>query len=113
MASRSTAPSAPVTFDLPLDLLTKIETCRKNLQLGNASEVIRAALENFDFAACEPEVTPHRQISVRLSAEQRAMLKRYARLKDVSVGELLRLAVDALPVARAAKPRKAARVARR
>ena len=41
---------------------------------------------------------PHRQISVRITSDQRSMLKRQARLKDASVGELLRLAIDALPV---------------
>jgi hypothetical protein len=109
MATRSPKSSAPVTFDLPLDLLTKIEACRKTLRLKTTSEVIRASLNDFDFAACKPDATPHRQISVRLSAEQRATLKRYARLNDVSVGELLRLAVDALPETRAGKARKSAR----
>lgn len=112
MATRNAPPPAPVTFDLPLDLLAKIEACRQHLGLGSASEVIRTALERFDFAACRPVVTPHRQISVRLSADQRATLKRFARLKEVSVGELLRIAVDDLPAPRP-KVRKPARKAAR
>jgi hypothetical protein len=49
-----------------------------------------------------------RQISVRLSTEQRATLKRQARLKEVSVGELLRLAIDGLQTksAKTAKAKK-------
>lgn len=109
MASRTTKTSAPVTFDLPIDLLNKIETCRKNLKLATASEVIRRALDRFDFPGCKPAVTPHRQISVRLSGEQRTTLKRFARVKDVSVGELLRLAIDALPVEKPAARKAAAR----
>lgn len=98
MASRQNKKPTPVTFDLSLDLLAKIEVCRKGMGVETASEVIRAALERFDFASCQPEVTPHRQISVRLTAEQRANLKRFARVKAVSVGELLRMAVDDMPL---------------
>jgi hypothetical protein len=38
-----------------------------------------------------------------VTLEQRATLKRYSRQKDASVGELLRLAVESLPV-KPAKP---------
>jgi hypothetical protein len=54
-------------------------------------------MASFDFEACEPARDPHRQISVRIAADQRASLKRYARQKDASVGELLRLALESLP----------------
>lgn len=97
MATRQIKKPTPVTFDLSLDLLAKIEVCRKDQEVETASEVIRRALDQFDFAGCQPEVIPHRQISVRLSAEQRANLKRFARVKGVSVGELLRMAVEAMP----------------
>lgn len=111
MPPRANSSPAPVTFDLSLDLLAKIESCRKRLQVGTVSEVVRAALDRFDFAGCQPDVTPHRQISVRLTGEQRKTLKRFARLKGVSVGELLRLAVEDLPVTKKARP--AARSGRR
>lgn len=100
MAPRTKKPAAPVTFDLPLDLLAKIEACRRALGLDTASAVIRAALDRFDFPACHPPVTPHRQISVRLTADQRSALKRYAKIKDVSVGVLLRMAIEDLPTAK-------------
>ena len=35
--------------------------------------------------------------SVRITPDQRSRLKRYARQKDASVGELLRLALEAMP----------------
>ena len=106
MASRSKNNSAPLTFDLPLELIAKIKISRKHRGLTTASDVVRLAIEQFDFEGCRPLHAPHRQISVRVPAPQRAMLKRYARSKDTSVGELLRLAVEALPA-------KAPRAARR
>ena len=97
MAKSSRKPSAPLTFDLPESLIARIETCRKGHGFGTASEVVRTAIAGYDFETCEPSRDPHRQISVRITADQRSMLKRYARKKDASVGELLRLALEALP----------------
>ena len=65
--------------------------------MKTASEVVRLALEDCDFESYRPSHDPHRQISVRISARQRATLKRYARTKQASVGELLRLALELLP----------------
>jgi|SRR5580692_4897328 hypothetical protein len=96
MATRSHA-SAPLTFDLPLSLIGKIQACRRGHGLKTASEVIRLALERYDFEDYKPTRDPHRQISVRIGARQRAALRRYARSKDASVGELIRLAVEDLP----------------
>jgi hypothetical protein len=95
MASRSA--SAPLTFDLPVSLISKIEAHRKKNGLKTASEVVRLAIDKFDFEACKPERDPHRQVSVRLGATQRAMLKRFAKKKGASVGELLRFALEGLP----------------
>jgi hypothetical protein len=89
--------SAPLTFDLPLSLIAKIEACRRGRALKTASEVVRLALDDCDFESYRPSHDPHRQISVRISARQRATLKRYARSKSASVGELLRLALEHLP----------------
>lgn len=105
MATRSKKSSAPLTFDLPVDLISKIKTLRAGHGLQTASEVVRLAMDQFDFERCEPVTVPHRQISVRITTDQRAMLKRYAKKKDTSVGELLRLAIENLP-ARAAKKKK-------
>lgn len=98
MATRSKKSSAPLTFDLPLSLIAKIKSLRTGHGLATASEVVRLAMERFNFDKCQPESVPHRQISVRITADQRSMLKRYAKKKDTSVGELLRLALEELPV---------------
>jgi len=103
MATRISSVSAPLTFDLPLSLISKIETCRKGRGLKTASEVIRLALDQYDFEAYHPNHDPHRQISVRISARQRSSLKRHARTKHASVGELLRLALEKLPAKPAPK----------
>jgi Arc/MetJ-type ribon-helix-helix transcriptional regulator len=97
MAKSSRKPSAPLTFDLPESLITRIETCRRGHGFKTASEVVRTAISNYDFEDCEPSRDPHRQISVRITTDQRATLKRYARQKNASVGELLRLALESMP----------------
>lgn len=103
MAKSSRKPSAPLTFDLPVSLIAQIETCRRGHGFKTASEVVRMAISGFDFEGCEPARDPHRQISVRITAEQRSALKRFSRQKDASVGELLRLALEAMPTKPAAK----------
>lgn len=97
MAKSSRKPSAPLTFDLPESLIARIETCRKGHGFASASEVVRTAIAGYDFEASEPSRDPHRQISVRITADQRATLRRYAKKKNASVGELLRLALEAMP----------------
>ena len=105
MSRPSRKGSAPLTFDLPVSLIAKIGACRKGHGFKTASEVVRLAIATFDFESCKPTRDPHTQISVRVTGEQRAMLKRYARKKDASVGELLRLALESLPL-KAAKKKK-------
>ncbi len=105
MAKRSRSVSAPLTFDLPESLISRLESSRRGHGLKTVSEVIRYALEQFDFEAYKPTHDPHRQISVRIGARQRLVLKRYAKKNRASVGELLRLAVEDLP----ARPAKKAR----
>jgi len=97
-SSSASAVTAPVTFDLSEELLARLERSRVSAGLRTTSEIVRAAIDGFDFASCTPHVEgARRQISVRLSPEQRATLKRTATRKGVSIGELLRLAVEAMP----------------
>ncbi|MFT3828086.1 MAG: CopG family transcriptional regulator [Opitutaceae bacterium] len=92
--------SSPLTFDLKEELLAKIEGARDSLDMSTNSEVIRHAIETFDFASYNPPVKAHRQISVRLRMDTKQKLVKLARKHDVSVGELLRTAIDALPVSK-------------
>lgn len=93
MASKKTI--APLTFDLPLSLIEKIAARQKKLGLRSASEVVREAVLNFDIEHCAAISEPHKQISVRLPADMKAKLARAARKKKVSIGELLRIAIEA------------------
>jgi Arc/MetJ-type ribon-helix-helix transcriptional regulator len=111
MASRSTSNSSPLTFDLPDSLLVKIESLRRQRNLKSVSEVVRLAVDEFDFTSCEFTTDPFRQISVRVADAQRGVLKRVARQKRASVGEVVRRAIEALPIkpTAAVKKKRAAR----
>lgn len=90
-------PASPLTFDLPASLIGKIARTRKAHGLASASEVVRLALANFNLGSFQPDRDPHTQISVRIGATERAALKRVARQKNASIGELIRAALEQLP----------------
>lgn len=96
MATRSRPAPAPLTFDLPEALFTKIASIRTKRSLKSVSEVVRLALAHFDFSSFQPETKAGRQISVRVSSEDLARLRRVARQKRTSLGEVLRHAIEAL-----------------
>ncbi len=106
MASKSSSTPAPLTFDLEQSLVDKIEDCREALGFHSTSEVVRLAISKFNFDRYKPAASEHRQISVRLSADMRGMLKKQARAKKASIGELLRVAIEGLSETAAKKPAK-------
>lgn len=108
MANNHTLAPAPLTFELPRALVDQIHSCRGRLGLKSASEVVRRALAGFNFSAFRAPRREQCQISVRLSPAQKQTLFRYARLKNVSAGVLLRSALEALSP-RATKGAKASR----
>ena len=89
--------STPLTFDLPESLIARIARTKKNRQLATASEVVRLALAQFDLNEFKPPQDPHSQISVRIPFNLRATLRRTAKQKDASIGQLVRAALEALP----------------
>jgi hypothetical protein len=97
MPPKKVSESSPLTFDLKADLLSKLESVRRKLGVGSKSEVIRYAISVFDYSSYQSSVQEHRQISVRLPLKQKASLLKIARQKKVSVGELLRAALESLP----------------
>lgn len=96
MASKSSSTPAPLTFDLELPLIEKIEDCRRTLGLRSTSEVVRLAITRFNFDRFRADNAEHRQISVRLTGDLRTMLRKQAKAKRSSVGELLRVAIENL-----------------
>ena len=101
--------AAPLTFDLPISLIAKIQKAQRGHALGSASEVVRLALEQLDVGSFQPMRDPHRQISVRIGGKQRAALRQTAKRTDASIGELIRAALEKLPV----KPTRSAKAPRR
>lgn len=97
MAKKSAPAPSPLTFDLPLSLLAKIETQRKKLGLSSTSEVVRHAIAEFDLAKFESETEERRQISVRLDGGAKAALVKTAKRQKTSIGEIVRAAVESLP----------------
>lgn len=97
MSRDSERESSPLTFDLKEDLLAKLELLRQRHSAASKSEIIRHAISVFDYSSFQPRNVGHRQISVRLPLKQKATLLKLARQKNVSVGELLRVALEKLP----------------
>lgn len=106
MAKKSAPTPAPLTFDLPVSLIAKIESHRKRLGLKSTSEVVRLAIGEFNLDRYESDSSEHRQISVRLPGPTKNALVKAAKKKRVSVGELLRVAIETLPAKAAAKKAK-------
>lgn len=96
MANTHTLAPTPLTFELPRSLVDRIHSCRGRLGLKSVSDVVRCALEGFNFAAFKAPRREQCQISVRLSSTQKQMLSHYARRKNVSSGVLLRSALESL-----------------
>lgn len=103
MAKKSASAPSPLTFDLPLSLIGKIETQRKKLGLASTSEVVRHAIAEFNLSKFESGAEDRRQISVRLPAGDKAALVKAAKKAKASLGEILRAAVEALPEKKAKK----------
>lgn len=94
MATNKKNNSAPLTFDLPLSLIAKITTQQKKLGLKSASEVVREAIASLNDESGASSSEPHRQISVRLPLDLKAKLTKTAKKKKMSIGGLLRVALE-------------------
>lgn len=109
MAKKNSSNASPLTFDLPVSLIGKISSAQSKLGLASTSEVVRVAIAKFNFDRFQPKAEEHRQISVRLPSDMKALLTKQAKKKQVSVGELLRVALDGLTVSKTAKPKTRAK----
>ncbi len=88
--------AAPLTFEIDLDSFARLSGLAARTGSGNLSQVIRRALEDYDFSRFEPKTSDHRQISVRIDPALREKIAETARIHDASFGEVLRAALDAL-----------------
>ncbi len=88
--------SSPLTFEVDENSYQKLEDIVRRSGARSISQVIRVALDSFDFSRFEKEVSHTRQLSVRLDDDLRARLTRVTSEKNASFGEVLRAALGAL-----------------
>jgi Arc/MetJ-type ribon-helix-helix transcriptional regulator len=86
---------APLAVQLEVEFLDRLSEPVRNGQARSVSEIIREAVERFDFANVVVMHPAQLQISVRLAEDVRRTLRRVARAKHTSIGHLVRAAVEA------------------
>lgn len=97
MPNLSERESLPLTFELKDDLLAKLESLQRRHGVATKSQVVRYAISAFDYSTFQPDTSGQRQMSVRLAPKLKATLLKVSRQKGVSIGELLRVALEKLP----------------
>jgi Arc/MetJ-type ribon-helix-helix transcriptional regulator len=85
----------PFPIQLEVEFLDRISEPVRDGKAKSVSEIIRTALERYDFANVIVLKPAQLQISVRLPTLIRQNLRRIARTKHASVGQLVRAAVEA------------------
>jgi predicted DNA-binding protein len=112
MSSKATR---PFPIQMEVEFLDRLSEPVRDGKAKSVSEIIRAALERYDFSDVLVMHPAQLLVSVRLPAELRRQLKKTARTKHTSVGHLVRAAVEAYlpevealpaPAATSPKPRK-------
>lgn len=86
---------APTALQLEVEMLDRLNEPVREGKAKSVSEIIRAALESFNFENVVVLRPSHVALSVRLPLEVRRDLKRVAREKHTSVGQLVRVAIEA------------------
>lgn len=86
----------PLTFEIEADLHASLQSKISKGKVNNLSQLVRLALESYDFSKYRHEARELRQISVRLSPDLRDQLVTLADKHGISFGEILRIALDAL-----------------
>ncbi|HEX2861938.1 MAG TPA: hypothetical protein VHN79_09875 [Lacunisphaera sp.] len=87
--------SKPFPIQLEVEFLDRLSEPVRDGRAKSVSELIRTALEKYDFANLLVMHPAQLQISVRLPAEIRRNLRQISRAKHTSVGQLVRAAVEA------------------
>lgn len=107
---------------MEVEFLDRLSEPVRDGKAKSVSDIIRLALEQYDFSDVLVMHPAQLQISVRLPLELRRLLKKTARTKHTSVGHLVRAAVEAylpelealpLPAAPAKRPSRRKRRAKK
>ncbi len=87
--------SKPFPIQMEVEFIDRLSEPVRDGKAKSVSDIIRAALERYDFTDVLVLHPAQLQISVRLPVEIRRQLKKTARAKHTSVGHLVRAAVEA------------------
>jgi Arc/MetJ-type ribon-helix-helix transcriptional regulator len=91
----SKSDTRPFAIQLEVEFLDRLSEPVRDGRAKSVSEIIRSALEHFDLNNVVVVRPSQLAISVRLPGEIRRNLKKVARAKHTSVGQLVRAAVEA------------------
>jgi predicted DNA-binding protein len=91
----STKATRPFPIQMEVEFLDRLSEPVRDGKAKSISDIIRAALERYDFSDVLVMHPAQLQVSVRLNPEIRRQLKKTARSKHTSVGHLVRAAVEA------------------
>lgn len=98
VTNRTETPSESlITVSLPPKLHSEVVAFQHRTGLSTLSEAIRLALDRYDDSRPSLETTRSRQVSFRVPSELRTRITRQARNARVSVGRIVRVALQALP----------------
>jgi predicted HicB family RNase H-like nuclease len=98
VTNRTETPSESlITVSLPVKLHAEVLAFQQKSGLSTLSEVFRHALDCFDATRPAIEPVQSRQVSFRVPSELRTRIVRQARHAQVSVGRIVRVALQALP----------------
>src|SRR5688572_5549822 len=85
----------PFPIQLEVEFLDRLSEPVRDGRAKSVSDIIRTALEKFDFSNVVVLRTAQVAVSVRLAPEIRRNLKQLSRAKHTSIGQLVRTAVEA------------------
>jgi predicted HicB family RNase H-like nuclease len=99
VTNRTETPSESlITVSLPQKLHSEVVAFQHRSGLNTLSEAIRHALDRYDDSRPSLEANRSRQVSFRVPSELRTRITRQARAARVSVGRIVRVALQALPL---------------
>lgn len=84
----------PFPIQLEVEFLDRLSEPVRDGRAKSVSDIIRTALERFDFSNVVVLRAAQVAVSVRLAPEIRRNLKQLSRAKHTSVGQLVRTAVE-------------------
>ena len=96
MAKRTEKTLSPLTFNIESPVFEQLEKIQKSLGFKSKSDLVRAALNNFNLSSFKGDKNEQKQISVRIDGDLRKKLDQVAKRKKTSLGQILRSALHAL-----------------